>query len=316
MTRAQIALVFSAFLIVAFGTDVAQSKESRYQPNWHGTPRPGGESTQALVKELDRLVDEAERARAADPLFLRDLRDLALRFSWPWHRRVLFDDFSDGDVTQNPSWAVEGRAVFVDRFAGVRTQVVPPYRPRQRDTDRRQSRQDLAVQLFATILDQSGGNQRQDQGPRQGHRPGRAPYEQPIAMKTAAALPNAFALRLSLASATPDTGRLEIGVTQGGNDLGYRVAYNAGGTPSVELVRVGSRGTAVVDTSRQPVALEDEAAHNLLVTRTADGTMAVSIDGEEIIRTRDQSFRDSFDGILIINKAGDFTVKSVTAYGG
>lgn len=313
MLRAQIALLSSAFLIVAFGTDVAQSQENRYQPNWHGAPHPGGGSTQALIQELDRLIDEAERARAADPLFLRDLRDLALRFSWPWHRRVFSDDFSDGDVTRNPTWMVEGRAVFVDRFAGVRTQVVPPYRPRHRDTDRRQSHQDLALQLFSTILDPSGGNQRQD--PRPGHRPGRAPYEQPIEMKAVAALSNAFALRLTLASATPDVGRLEIGVTQGADNPGYRVAYNAGGTPAVELIRVGSRGTAVVDTSRQPVVLEDDAPHDLLFTRTGDGTMAVSIDGKEIIRTRDQSFRDSFDGILIINKAGDFTVKSVTAYG-
>ncbi len=310
MKRAYIALLVSAVVIVVFGIQAAQSQDNRYRPGWNHTPRAGGSATQTLVKELDALIDEAERARAADPLFLRDLRDLALRFSWPWHKRVFFDDFSDGDLVRNPTWQVTGRAVFVDRLAGARTQVVPPYRPRQRDSNRQQNRQDLALQLFATILDQSAGNQRQE------HRPRRAPYEQPIEMKAEARLGTAFALRLTLASATPDVGRLEIGVGQGDKSLGYRVAYNAGGTPSVEMLRVGSRGTAVIDTSRQPVALEDNALHDLLFTRTAGGDLAVSIDGKEVIRTRDRSFRDSFDGIVIINKAGDFTVKSVMAYSG
>lgn len=303
------AIIGGALLVVLGTASAALSQENRYRPDWRPAPPPARDAG-TLVRELGALIDEAERARAADPLFLRDLRDLALRYSWPWHRRVLFDDFADGDVSRDPAWAVSGRAVFVDRFSGVRTQVVPPYRPGHGDAGRRQDRQDVARQIFSVLLNQSAGDQRTDARSR------RAPYEQPIELRTAAKLGNAFALRLMISSDTPDVGRIEIGVTQGAGDLGYRVAYNVGAGPSLELLRVGSRGTAVIDATRKPFRLEGGEVHDLLFTRDNEGTIAVSLDGAEAIRIRDQGFRDPFDGIVVVNKAGDFTVKSIAAYSG
>lgn len=64
------------------------------------------EKTHDFLKELKGLVGEAERMRAADPQFLRDLRRLARRYSWPWSKLVAADDFGDGDYVKNPRWTV------------------------------------------------------------------------------------------------------------------------------------------------------------------------------------------------------------------
>ena len=312
----KVSRLVGAFLILAFGfamaADSASAQDKRYRQDWQQRhAAPGGDATQALVKELDALIEKASRARAADPVFLRDLRDLSRRFAWPWHRRVLFDNFSDGELSQNPVWVASGHAIMVDRFIGVRSQVIPSRRYGSQDQAPRSDRlrnRDIAAQIFATILQQQSGSQPQRQQ-RQ-----RSPYMQPAKMTADAPIANAFALRIQIASDTKGAGRFELGVTQGPQDLGYRVIYNAGGTSSIELVRVGGRGTAVIEASREAVNLEDNALHTLQFSRAADGTMAVSVDEKEVIRILDRSFRDAFDGVVIMNKGGDFTIRSITAY--
>ena len=72
----------------------AAAQQSRYSGGWGNPDRPAAgqpanpadAKTAKLLDELNGLVDEAERGRAADPRFLRDLRDLARRYAWPWPR--------------------------------------------------------------------------------------------------------------------------------------------------------------------------------------------------------------------------------------
>ena len=315
MLGQMVSRLVGAFSILVLGfamaVDGASAQDKRYRQDWpQRHAAPGGNATQALVKELDALIEQASRARAADPVFLRDLRDLSRRFAWPWHRRVLFDNFSDGELSQNPAWVASGHAIMVDRFIGVRSQVIPSRRYGSQDQAPRSdrlSKRDIAAQIFATILQQQSQQQRPQ-------RQARSPYKQPAKMKAAAPIANAFALRIQIASDTKGAGRFELGVTQGQQDLGYRVVYNAGGASSIELVRVGGNGTAVIEASREAVNLEDNALHTLQFSRAADGTMAVSVDEKEVIRILDRSFRDAFDGVVIMNKGGDFTIRSITAY--
>lgn len=308
--------LIGAFVVLAVGLAIApgdaSAQDKRYSQNWRQQNQASGNNaTQELVKELNALIKQASRSRAADPLFLRDLSDLARRFSWPWPRRVLFDNFSDGELAQNPAWVASGHAVMVDRFIGVRSQVIPSRRFGSQDPAPRSdrlSKRDIAAQIFATILQQ----QAQARQPQQ--RQARSPYKQPAKMTANAPIANAFAVRTQIASDTKGDGRFELGVTQGPNNLGYRVVYHAGGAPSFELVRVGRRGSAVIDASRKTVKLEDNALHTVQFTRSADGTMTVSVDDKEVIRAHDRSFRDGFDGVIMMNKGGDFTIRAITAY--
>ena len=69
-----------------------------------GRDRRDTGAVQALAKELEALIDEAERARAADPRFLEDLRDKIAEYSAAAavavpREALIQDDFSDGDIT-------------------------------------------------------------------------------------------------------------------------------------------------------------------------------------------------------------------------
>ena len=314
--RALLAIVLLASLVA--GSAAAQ--QSRYSRDFRAAPdtAPAAGETdldalQRLVEELTRLIDEADRARAADPTFLRDLRSVVQRYSWPWRTVVLFDDFADGNITENPAWTTVGGGFTADAFAGLRTRLVAaaPPPPQQR---RRQSGDDVALQIFGQILQQAtrpNPDQRQPQGER-AQRP--APPSEAV-MRTAVAVPDAYAWRLELAAQPGAAARIEFGVTQGAGDLGYRLAINFDSAPALELLRVGRRGASVIDASREALTLADGAAHLVQFTRSVDGEMAVSVDGTEQFRIADRSFRDAFDGVVLINRGGEYTTRSIAVLG-
>ena len=47
-------------------------------------------------------------------------------------------------------------------------------------------------------------------------------------------------------------------------------------------------------------------------TRDRNGEMTVSVDGDRVIEARDRSFKDPFDGFVMVNEGGDFAVDEVT----
>ena len=300
--------------LLATGPVAAQTPESgRYGQNWGDRQADNGSDRQqldAMIGELRQMIKQADKARAADPVFLRDLSDLARRYAWPWNVLVLSEDFKDGDLSRNPAWTIEGGEILTNRYVGVRTIVTPRRAYRDRHAEpQRQDRGDIARQIMSAILQQQQQDTRT--APERHRRYG--PTE--ARMHTPVRLTNAFALQLRLGSETTDPGRLEFGVTQGTSGLGYRVAYTPHGTPSFAILRVGSRGTQVVDTTRKMIALEDHALHDIQFSRARNGRMTLSIDGETVIETADRAFHDPFDGITLINTGGDYTLRRIDVYG-
>lgn len=289
----------------------ASAQQSRYSSGWSNpdakaaTVRgPANAEVRKLTDEFKVLIDDAERARAADPRFLRDLRRLTRRYAWPWRRLIVRDDFSDGEWNNNPPWSLWGKGLRVTSWEGL-TMRVADWRSRQRSQDR-----DLGItgSLLESVFE---GLARQD-GDRR--RPARQ-AARVAGIKTVVTVPNAFAIRVTFSSTTRGGGRLEIGVTQGKRNAGYRLAYNAGARPSFELIRVGRRGIVVIDAVEGPIRLEDGKKHVVQLTRNRRGRMTVSLDGKELLRVRDSSFRSAFDGFLMINKGGEYTIRSVAVYG-
>ena len=83
----------------------------------------------------------------------------------------------------------------------------------------------------------------------------------------------------------------------------------------IELFRVTSRGSAVIDSAPGPLNLEDKKTHRLEWTRSADGRMSVAIDGREILAATDLGLRGDFDGLRMVNRGGDYIVKRIVVYG-
>lgn len=261
----------------------------------------------AFIEDLNELIDEAEKANAADPVFLRDLRNLANSASRPWKSLVLSDDFADGDFTHNPAWTVISGEYFVETGWGLRNRLAQTAQPAESTQQQDVRGEDLAKALLGQVLNQAlGGGQTQ-----QPAQPTNAPVENIIV--GAASLSNAFAIEAEISSWVAD-GHFELGVYQGADvKNGYRVVYRSG--QPVQLLRVGSRGSSVVETAGTPTSIEDKAFHIVEWTRGVDGAMRVVIDGTTVIETTDRGFSDPFDGVRISNQSGDFIIRRISATG-
>jgi hypothetical protein len=64
----------------------------------------------ALKDEIGAMVDKTEKAKAADPKFMKDLR-AAIGSNTPyWNNRLVEDQFVDSEYSNNPRWtALFGR---------------------------------------------------------------------------------------------------------------------------------------------------------------------------------------------------------------
>lgn len=265
---------------------------------WSDPNNPAASEASALKDfkdRLNKLIDEAEKARAADPVFLRDLRALAGEGTAAAMKTILDDAFTDGNFTTNPTWQVISGEYFIENGWGLRNRILTA-----QSQSSAQSGDDLAKVLLGTIIKRAAGVQDQ-QGPVEN------------AIVTRAAIPNAFSVTAEIWSAQPD-GHFEIGVFQGQDAvLGYRLLY-AGGK-GMQLHRVGSSGSSMVQSSANAIAIEDKKFHTVQWTRGTDGTLRVSLDGTEILNVVDRGFSDPFDGLRISNRTGDFIVKRVTVQG-
>lgn len=294
----------------------SQAQTSRYQ-SWSapGASTRAQGDTQKLLKDLGALVDEAEKARAADKVFLRDLRDLMARYGQgaaPGLSRVLFDDFADGDFTHNPVWSVATGEYWVEQGYGLRSKSVTAAigSGSSGSTGAKVSKEQLALSILGAVLQGANKNKTNaDTAP--------APTKaEPAVLSTRQRISNAFGVNLDLSSWKGE-GRFGVAVTQGTGSAGYRAIYTpkqgARGA-TLELVRLTSRGAAVIDTT-SITALEDQKNHSLQWIRAADGQMTVNLDGKKVLSARDTSFRDPFDGLALLNDGADVIVKSVEVSG-
>lgn len=285
----------------------AQTNDNRYG-SW---APPGQASNQqsgdlgAFLKDLNALIRDGEKSRAANPVFLRDLKDLAARYDNPYTQRQLFDDFSDGDFERGTQWSVTSGEYFVEQGYGLRARVVAAAPAAA--APKKVSKEQLAISLLGAVLgaQQQGGGATAPQPT--------ATVDRASAIETRARISNAFAATVELSSWKAD-GTFAVAVNQGLGGSGYRVVYRAGQNPTLELVRVTSRGLGVID-SKSITALEDQKTHTLAWTRTKDGTMTISLDGTATLTARDASFRDPFDSVSLTSQGSDVIVKSVSVLG-
>ncbi len=286
----------------------------------------GGEQDElsGLIDELRLLLDRGERERLADPWYLRDLRALVDRYDWPWRKRLLSDDFSSRGPQPAEPWQVTAGEFLIDWRHGLRS-LVRPAAPQQTGSQGGQqggqvSSEDAAKALIGSILQQALGGQGQQQQQGQGQAPqdpGFAAVVAPIRIS------NAFAIKVALSERPVDQlslGRLELGPYQGqAAQAGYRLIYSPiapPGTPSLELIRVSSRGTsATLELTDAKLGLGDGAVHELLWTRDRGGKMVVALDGKTLFSVVDRGFRDPFDGFSVVNAGGDYALRQVVIDG-
>ena len=306
-------LLASALAVPAVADDGSRYSEWRQD----GAETDNSTALEALARELEALIDEADRARAADPRFLQDLRDkIAAHVAGAQPRAALIrDDFSDGDFTDDPRWTVVSGDFSVDRRLGLLTVVPVDQADVEKSGDAIDAILDTGSDIFEdgrdALDDLLGGGKeeiKEDAVP-----VGPEPAE--IVLETA--VPNAFALVLKMSSRIARKGaRFEIDVFQRGADYaGYRLSYLPGDDPGLQLSRFGRRGVVVIGEHRDKLALEDGHSHSVALRRSGDGTMSVIVDDTALIRVKSGAFKASFDGVSLVNGGGDYGVRSIAVHG-
>jgi hypothetical protein len=303
-------LLMSALMSVAVFSH-AETAPTRYAPipasgSAYDSWRADNSRTQELIERLNSLINDAEQARAADPRFLRDLRDVLAGYDWPWTSQLLHDDFSDGDFTRAPGWVVAEGQFQVEQNQGLHSLTSTP--PPATSAPQTKKDDDLGSLLLGALLEElddgkssGGNNQSQD-----------TTHSPRGAIRIAQPVPNSFAIDALIVS-HQQQGRIEIGLYRETSSMsGYRLAYVPGSHPALELLRVSERGTSVIEAKLLKTGLEDGRSHQLQLTRNASGYMTVLLDNVRQFRVRDRAYQDDFSGLVLLNDRGDFTLRSIT----
>lgn len=269
----------------------------------------GDDRLEKVISELDELIAKAERAKAANPAFLRDLQKIIARYRQPRRSVYFFDDFNDGDFTVKPAWTVSSGDFKVDLFnsLGSTVAVQRPRAEKQTEGKKEDKNLKLLLGIVRELTKEEGGNQ------------GAAEPAAPASaiIRSTAEIPNAFTIRFTL-RASGEWGSTAIGVMQG-NEVysGYHLVYNA--APSAErpmqLVKY-RRGAAVVLAGAgagSPV-LEDGAEHEIIWSRGVNGEMTVAVDRKEVLRSSDLADRAGFAGIAVINNGGTYSYDNIEVF--
>lgn len=284
------------------------SAEQKYSSwsNPDSSSSSAGDSTRELIDKLNALIDDAENSRAANPVFLRDLRELARSYSGPQNMSVLIDDFTDGDFTTNPVWSVSVGKYWIEKDWGLRSAVTAQAESAPEPETKNSDGKDLAFAILGAVLKQAN----RDSG---GTTTSAPAQPQLAAIHSTVAISNAFSVEFDFSSWQPE-GRFDIGPYQGTDtNSGYRLSYAPGG--ALSLQRSSSRGTTIIQQAASAIPLEDQKSHTVLWTRDVNGKMSVAIDGKIFLNVTDRGFSDPFQGITIANLGGDYIIRKIAVSG-
>jgi peptidoglycan hydrolase-like protein with peptidoglycan-binding domain len=213
-------------------------------------------------------------------------------------RVALQEDFSDDDYRRNPAWTVLSGRFDIDRD-GLRSVVeIEDGNASTPRSLRSESPEEIGLAMLQLILEQTGNVQ-----------PGAAQtVAESARIFVSSPIRNAFEMELELASRQQE-GSLEMGVFQGNRPGGgYRLVYHPDSNPGLSLMRLTSNSSEVIASSNDSLNLEDGRFHTLAWTRNQNGGMRISVDGQRVIQARDTSFREPFQGFVLANHGGDYSL--------
>jgi len=260
-----------------------------------------------MTNELDALVNKAEKARAADPRFLRDLKNLSSRYKRQWNTEILFDDFRDGDFSKDPVWKLLQGTFWVDARNGLRSKIDPT---RQAGNNKKsEEKEDLGKLLLGALLEELD-KKKDKQAEKQPYvNAGRA------VLLSKVRITSAYTVRANISSRM-SAGRLEMVLYQ--NDAlteGYKLIYYPGSQRGLELIRVTDHSSQMIQSYNKPVRLEDNRSHRLEWSRDINDQIKVTLDDKLLFSVIGRSYRGDYKGFAFVNGGGDYSIRSISITG-
>jgi hypothetical protein len=288
-------LVFNTSLLV-------QADEGSKYGQW----QPSDNNLENMINDLDKIIEEGTRSRAAHPDFLQDLNRTIDQYRIPKKLIFFADDFADNNFTENPTWTVRKGTFSIDSYGSlyssiaIRRPVAEKETKPESDSDR-----NLRI-LFGALNELTKGEkepEKQDEN-----------IDTQAMISNAAAIPNSFTLEFSFRS-NANWGSTSIGVIQGdGPQSGYHLVYQASPAENrpMQLIRYRYGKPYIIDEVHENSPdLDDGADHTARLIRSPNGDMVVTIDDIEVMRTSDFSFRDDFAGVVIVNNGGSYSYDDI-----
>jgi hypothetical protein len=308
-------LFFSLTVLAAsMNASAADSRYSSWQPPAEeaittSTAPMYDNDLQALISKLNALIDDADKARAADRRFIQDLRDLINQYDWPWQSPILSEDFTDGRVDSDTTWKVTSGRFEAERGIGLYSNVFESKIATSSQSSKPQ--QDAAALLIGAILDEA---LKTKQKQKEEEKAPKTTEGEVADIHVYLPITNAFAMEVEV-DARSSQGRIDLGVFQGAPDkAGYKLIFIPGEKASIELVRASSRGISVIELN-DTITAQGDSVHTILWTRNKRGEMVVKINDTDVIKVTDRGFRDAFDGFKFINQSGEFALRRIEITG-
>ncbi|MEM7407740.1 MAG: hypothetical protein AAF458_20785 [Pseudomonadota bacterium] len=234
----------------------------------------------ALIRDLSAIVDRAERNRSADRALIQELRSFIDQHDRPWTRAVVTDEFRDGDYTRSPTWNVIAGQFQVDRRYGLYSRARAA--SNQAGGNSKDQAAQLAAQLIGSLLQQ--GLQNQGGGastPRQTVATAR--------IETSVNASSVFLIEVDLSGLRDGTDFSVLALETHGVDQGYRLTLSAGTDGAVELARVTSRGSAIIQRVDAAVTGGANARQRIGWSRNRSGRLQVRLNGRALFDVTDRS---------------------------
>jgi len=288
--------------------DDADDRYGEWRPEY--STDSGGPHSE-LIDDLRLLIRQAEQQRAADPVFIKDLRDTLNRYQRSTsgssdqyndayrrrNRTIIYDDFRDGDFSRSPAWQVASGDFRVDR-SGLRSVVNTQIQSRQKKS---QQVNDVGDLLFNVLINELDKNKKPENRKKQ----------PPAILVNDISISNAFRISLKT-TVLRDKSLLEWGVYQNEQRTdGYRIRLFLDSTPLFQLIKITRSGVAVLVQKRLPAVNLLNKEHTLVLTRNNFGEMQLILNDTPVMRTVDSVFAQGFNGFLLKNHGGEYRIREV-----
>ena len=277
--------------------------------NKYGQWQSSDDNLENLINDLDKIIEEGTKSRAAHPGFLQDLNRIIDQYRIPEKLIFFADDFADNNFTEKPTWTVKKGSFSIDSYGSlyssiaVRKPVEEKKAEPESDSDR-----NLRI-LFGALNELTKGEKKQEE---QGEN-----IETEAMISSSASIANSFTLDFSFRS-NANWGSTSIGVFQGDNlQSGYHLVYRASPAENrpMQLIKYRYGKPYIIDEVHENSPdLDDGVDHTVQLIRSPDGDMVITIDKIEVMRTSDFSFRDDFAGLVITNNGGSYSYDNIQLY--